>query len=84
MERNVYLDHAATTYVKKEVLDEMMPFFTQNFGNPSSVYKLGQENKKAVELAKDLVDKGASVNEAAKTIASETGIKKSLIYKELL
>ena len=65
MERNVYLDHAATTYVRKEVLDEMMPFFTQNFGNPSSVYKLGQENKKAVELAKERIAKaiGATPNE---------------------
>ena len=40
--------------------------------------------EQAVILAKELVDKGASVNEAAKTIAAETGIKKSLIYKELL
>lgn len=52
MGKNVYLDHAATTYVKKEVLDEMMPYFTQNFGNPSSSYKLGTDNKTAVELSK--------------------------------
>lgn len=55
MEKNVYLDHAATTYVRKEVLEEMMPFFTQSFGNPSSVYKLGQENRKAVDLAKERI-----------------------------
>jgi len=65
MEKNVYLDHAATTYVRKEVLEEMMPFFTQNFGNPSSVYKLGQDNKKAVELAKARIAKaiGATPSE---------------------
>ena len=65
MEKNVYLDHAATTYVKKEVLDEMMPYFTQNFGNPSSKYKLGNENKNAIELAKDRIAKaiGAKTNE---------------------
>ena len=65
MEKNVYLDHAATTYVKKEVLDEMMPFFTQSFGNPSSIYKLGQENKRAVDLAKERIAKaiGATPNE---------------------
>lgn len=40
--------------------------------------------EQAVELAKDLVSKGVSVNEAAKTVAADTGIKKSLIYKELL
>lgn len=55
MEKNVYLDHAATTYVRKEVFEEMMPFFTQSFGNPSSVYKLGQENRKAVDLAKERI-----------------------------
>jgi len=65
MEKSVYLDHAATTYVRKEVLEEMMPFFTQNFGNPSSVYKLGQDNKKAVELAKERIAKaiGATPSE---------------------
>ena len=43
----------------------MLPYFTQNFGNPSSVYKLGQENKKAVELAKERIAKaiGADVDE---------------------
>ena len=34
----IYLDHAATTPVKPEVLDAMMPYFTQSFGNPSSIY----------------------------------------------
>lgn len=65
MERSVYLDHAATTYVKKEVLDEMLPFFSQNFGNPSSVYKLGKNNKNAVELSKSRVANaiGANANE---------------------
>ena len=43
----------------------MMPFFNESFGNPSSVYKLGQENKKAVEIAKERIAKaiGASANE---------------------
>ena len=40
--------------------------------------------EQAVILAKDLVNKGVSVNEASKTVAADTGIKKSLIYKELL
>ena len=64
--------------------------------NPRGEYVLilaGQEKTKekqpvtleqAVELAKELVEKGVSVNEASKTVAADTGIKKSLIYKELL
>ena len=36
--KNVYMDYAATTYVKPEVLEEMMPFFTEKYGNPSSFY----------------------------------------------
>ena len=36
--RNVYLDYSATTPVKEEVLKEMIPYFTEKFGNPSSLY----------------------------------------------
>ncbi len=54
-ERVVYLDHAATTYVKPEVLEEMLPYFSEKFGNPSSIYSLGRETKKAVEEARDRV-----------------------------
>ena len=35
-----YFDHAATTYVKEEVLKEMIPYFNLNFGNPSSIYTI--------------------------------------------
>lgn len=38
MERFIYLDHAATTYVKAEVMEKMNKYFTKNFGNPSSPY----------------------------------------------
>ena len=38
MEKYIYMDNAATTPVKKEVLDEMLPYFTEKFGNPSSIY----------------------------------------------
>ncbi len=54
-ERFIYLDHAATTYVKPEVLEEMLPYFTEKFGNPSSIYSIGRESKKAVEEARDKV-----------------------------
>jgi len=57
MQKYIYLDHAATTFVKKEVLDEMLPYFSQKFGNPSSIYKLGKDSKKAVENAREQVAK---------------------------
>jgi len=51
--RQVYLDYSATTPVKDEVLQEMIPYFTQKFGNPSSLYTVGQESKNAVSLARE-------------------------------
>ena len=53
----VYLDHAATTYVKDDVLEHMIPYFTKNFGNASSIYSLGRESKKAIEDAREKVSK---------------------------
>ena len=65
MNKLIYLDHAATTPLKKEVLDEMLPFLTMNFGNPSSVYSLGRESKMAVEKAREQVARaiGCETNE---------------------
>lgn len=51
----VYLDHAATTAVRKEVLDEMLPCFSQNYGNPSSIYEIAREAKKLVDNARNQV-----------------------------
>lgn len=48
MSRFVYLDNAATTSTKPEVVEAMLPYFTENFGNPSSVYDFAAKNKKAV------------------------------------
>ncbi len=50
--RNVYLDYSATTPVKEEVLKEMIPYFTEKFGNPSSLYDKGLEAKAAVDHAR--------------------------------
>lgn len=63
--KRIYLDHSATTPLNKEVLDEMLPYFIENFGNASSVYKEGRESRKAVEFARDRVAKaiGAEPNE---------------------
>ncbi len=50
--REVYLDYSATTPVKKEVLDAMIPFFTEEYGNPSSLYKKGRYAKAAISDAR--------------------------------
>ncbi|NLC42646.1 MAG: cysteine desulfurase NifS [Clostridiales bacterium] len=57
MEQKIYLDHAATTYTKPEVLEEMLPYFTEKYGNPSSVHSFGRESRKALDLARDRVAK---------------------------
>lgn len=57
MEKYIYMDNAATTRVKKEVLEEMLPYFSENYGNPSSVYTLGSKSKNAVEIARERVAK---------------------------
>ena len=53
--RNVYLDYSATTPVKEEVLNEMIPYFTEKFGNPSSLYDKGLESKDAITEARERV-----------------------------
>lgn len=53
MDKLIYLDHAATTKVKGEVLDAMIPYFTENYGNPSAVYTFAGQGKKAVDLARE-------------------------------
>jgi cysteine desulfurase len=61
----IYLDHSATTPMDKEVLAEMLPYFTEKFGNPSSIHSYGREVKKAVEEAREKVAKaiGAQTQE---------------------
>jgi len=53
--RRIYLDHSATTPTHPEVVRAMLPFFTDSFGNPSSIYSYGQEAKGAVEEARTKV-----------------------------
>ncbi len=50
--RNVYLDHAATTPVHPKVVEAMMPYFTDKFGNPSNLHDRGREAKNAIEEAR--------------------------------
>ncbi|EEH96780.1 cysteine desulfurase NifS [Clostridium sp. 7_2_43FAA] len=63
----IYLDHAATTSINEEVLKEMMPYLTNQYGNPSSIYSFGRKSKKAIEKARE-------------QIAATINAKKSEIY----
>lgn len=51
----IYLDNAATTRTAPEVVEEMLPFFTEKYGNPSGVYGTGREAKEAVTKARDRI-----------------------------
>ncbi|MCI0440947.1 MAG: cysteine desulfurase NifS [Chloroflexi bacterium] len=63
--RIIYMDHAATTAVRPEALRAMLPHFTESFGNPSSIYTLAQESRKAVDEARETIARilGARVSE---------------------
>ena len=63
----IYLDNAATTKTAPEVVQAMLPYFAENYGNPSTIYSLGSASKKAV-------------NEARRTIAGAIGAKQEEIY----
>ncbi len=52
MSKKIYLDNASTTPVEKEVLKEMIPYFSEKFGNPSSIHGLGQEAKVAIDKSR--------------------------------
>ena len=52
MRNRIYLDHAATTAVSPEVMEEMAPFFTDSYGNPSAVYATGREAHRALDQAR--------------------------------
>lgn len=55
MKKIVYMDYAATTPTKPDVLEEMIPYFTEKFGNPSSIYSIARESKSAIDRARERV-----------------------------
>ena len=69
----IYFDHAATTYVKPEVFDAMKPYFTQEYGNPSSIYSIGRSNKKALEEARASVAKSIGAAEPGEIYFTGSG-----------
>lgn len=60
--QRIYFDNAATTALDSEVLEAMMPYLTEKFGNPSSVYSYGRETKMAIEQARKTVAKLLNAN----------------------
>ena len=89
-----YFDHAATTGVSKEVFKEMLPFFSTEYGNPSSIYGVGRRAKRAIEEAREKVAKAINAhpkeiyftgcgsesdNIAIKGIARANGVKENHI-----
>ncbi len=55
MKRFVYADNAATTRISPEVFDAMVPYLTEQYGNPSSIYSIGRDARKAIEVARQKV-----------------------------
>lgn len=55
MNRLIYLDNAATTKTAPEVVEAMLPYFTENYGNPSSVYSFAAKNKEAVTRQREII-----------------------------
>ncbi len=65
MNKFVYADNAATTKINKNVFDAMVPYLSEYYGNPSSIYSIGRESKKAIEVARGKVANalGANISE---------------------
>ena len=65
MKQIIYLDNAATTKTAPEVVEAMLPYFSEHYGNPSSIYSLGTESKKVVSEVRESIAKslGAANNE---------------------
>jgi cysteine desulfurase len=84
MNERIYLDNAATTSLDPQVLEAMMPYLTEKFGNPSSIYSYGRESRLAVETARKSVAKILNAHPAeifftsGGTEASNTAINSSV------
>ena len=82
MDSLIYLDNAATTAVKPEVFEQMMPYFMDTYSNPASVYSFAGKAKKAVDDAREQIANALN----AKTPAAERRLRllftgRSLFYR---
>jgi cysteine desulfurase len=73
MMRQVYLDHAATTPVDPLVLEAMLPYYTEHFGNPSSIHSYGREARKAVEAARAVIAREIGAADPSEIIFTGSG-----------
>lgn len=71
MDHLVYLDHAATTAARPEVVEAMLPYFSEKYGNPSSIYGIGSNNKAAITEARAIIAK--SIGTTAENIYFTAG-----------
>lgn len=83
--KQYYLDNAATTKMYPEVLEAMMPYFTDKYGNASSYYQLGRDSKKAIEEARELIASTihADPNQIYFTSGGTEGDNLAIIGREL-
>src|SRR3954465_12837127 len=70
MPEPIYLDHAATTPVREEVLEAMVPFYGPRFGNPSSMHRWGRDARTALDEARERIAHALGAGSAESVIAS--------------
>jgi cysteine desulfurase len=73
MSRQIYLDNAATTKVDEKVVKEMLPYFTEKFGNASSQHEVGQEAKNALEKSRKIIANAINANKTHEIIFTSGG-----------
>lgn len=69
----IYMDHSATTPVRPEVLEAMLPYFTELFGNPSSVYGLSLKSRRALDEARETVARCLGARQATEVVFTGSG-----------
>ncbi|MEN6412298.1 MAG: cysteine desulfurase NifS [Veillonellales bacterium] len=63
-DKHIYLDHSATTYIKPEVFDEMLPYLNTYYGNPSSIYSLARITETAIDEAREQAAKALNADKS--------------------